>query len=232
MKGWEDMNIFKHKDSFFGCLDSEVAEDSLLSLFRLAKQIKLRLGEKGYLLDNYLSLIIDGLTTETTYGAADDGSEAGGTSQSCFFSLLDGTALKHHHPLEERIREVFAQQADSLHFQERYTKLCMLLFPMADELLMQATRDFVADRARSLNGVVDEVRVKELYTEISRLAGESMLEELNEKIRQRFMLAPLALAFAQGMTDDLLCRLISRDNETSKQLFQLLMDSMPSDEGV
>lgn len=226
------MNMFKHRDSFFGWLGSSITEDSLLSLFRLAKQIKQRLGGKGYLLDNYLSLIFEGLTTEAAYGAADDGSEAGGTSQSCFFSLMDGTALKHHHPLEERMREVFSQQTDSLAFQERYTKLCMLLFPMADELLIQASTKFVAEQVSSLNGVVDEVRVKELYTEISRLAGESMLETLNEKIRQRFMLAPLALVFAQGMTDDLLCRLISRDNETSKQLFQLLLDSMPSDEGV
>ena len=49
------MNIFQNRDNLFGCLYSEVVSDSLLSLFRLAKQIQLRLGKQGYLLDNYLT---------------------------------------------------------------------------------------------------------------------------------------------------------------------------------
>jgi hypothetical protein len=227
MKGRDDMNIFKHRDCFFGCLNSGDAEDSLLSLFRLAKQIKLRLGKQGYLLDCYLSLVFEGLTSGVSYDAADEGVQAGGDSQSFFFSLLDGIEPKHPHPLEGRMREVYEQQADSLDFQERYTKLCLLLFPIADELLSQATTNFVKEQVSGLNGVVDEIRLQKLFDQIAHLAGEAMLEELNAKIRKRFLIAPLAVVFAQGMTDDLLCRLISRDNETSKQMFQLLLDSMP-----
>lgn len=225
------MNIFKHRDSFFGCLNSEVTDDSLLSLFRLAKQIKRRLGGKGYLLDSYLSLVFEGLSTEGSYDAANDGFESFGRFQSSFFSLMDGLESCSH-PLGERMRKLYEQRSDTIEFQERYTKLCMLLFPMADELLVQATTEFVGEQVGSLNGVVDGIRVHQLYAEIARLAGESMLEELNAKIRQRFMIAPLALVFAQGMTDDLINRLISRDEETSKQLFQLLLDSMSLDEEV
>lgn len=72
------MNMFQNLDGLFGCLDSEVTNDSLLSLFRLAKQIRLRLGKQGYLLDCYLSLIFEGLNNELVHEAADDGFQAGG----------------------------------------------------------------------------------------------------------------------------------------------------------
>lgn len=221
------MNIFKTRDSFFGCLNSGAAEDSLLSLFKLAKQIRQRLGRRGYLLDCYLSLIFEGLTSGVAYDAADEGSQAGGDSQRFFFSLLDDTEPKQSHPLEKRMREIYDQQAELLDFQERYTRLCLLLFSAADELQAQATMDFVREKVNSLSGVVDEVRLQELFDQIAHLAGEALLEELNSKIRQRFLIAPMAVVFAQGMTDDLLYRLISRDQETSKQMFQLLLDSLP-----
>lgn len=221
------MNIFKHGNSFFEKLNNGITDDSLLSFFKLAKQIRMRLGKQGYLLDCYLSLIFEGLTIKTSYDAADEGFQAGGDSQRYLFSLLDGTEPKHPHPLERRIREVHEEQAGLLVFQERYTKLCMLLFPMADELLAQATTDFVKELVSSLNGVIDEVHLQELFDQIAHLAGESMLEELNSKIYNRFLIAPVAAIFAQGMTDDLLCKLISRDHETSKQMFQLLLDNMP-----
>lgn len=221
------MNIFKTRDSFFGCLSSGVTEDSLLSLFKLAKQIRLRLGRQGYLLDCYLSLIFEGLTSGVAFDAADEGSQVGGDSQSFFFSLLDGAEPKQTHPLEKRMRDIYDQQAELLDFQERYTRLCLLLFLAADDLQAQATMDFVREKVNSLSGVVDEVRLQELFDQIAHLAGEALLEELNTKIRQRFLIAPLAMVFAQGMTDDLLYRLISRDQETSKQMFQLLLESLP-----
>ena len=52
------MHIFYDTEDFFGRLD-KAADDSLLSLLRLARQIRLRLGKKGYLLANYLSLVLE-----------------------------------------------------------------------------------------------------------------------------------------------------------------------------
>ena len=232
MKGRDDMNIFQNRDSLFGCLDSEVVSDSLLSLFRLAKQIRLRLGKQGYLLDNYLSHIFMGLDRGLASNAAEEGNDVSSTFQRLFFHLLDGTEPSKPHPLYPRMREVYEQHADKLAFQERYTNLCQLMFPLADELMAYATAEFVKEQDNNLNGVVDGVYLRELYDKISHLAGEAMMEELNQKIKQRFLIAPQAVAFAQGFTDELLCKLANRDHETSRQMFQLLMDSLPSDEGV
>jgi parvulin-like peptidyl-prolyl isomerase len=122
--------------------------------------------------------------------------------------------------------EVYAKQEGVVPYQDRYTRLCLLFFPLADELVAYAAARFVEEQVSNLNGVVDEIRLQELYNQISHLAGEAMMEELNLRLKQRFLIAPLAAVFAQGLTDDLLNRLISRDQETSKQMFQLLLDSL------
>lgn len=221
------MNIFEHRNSFFGSLAGEVTDSSLLSLFQLAKHIRQRMGKQGYLLDCYLSRFFEGISNALAFDAADEGFQSGGELQNLCFHALDGIEPDKEHPLYHRVKEAYAKQEGVLPYQERYTRLCLLFFPLADELMEYATAGFVADQENALNGVVDEICFQELYNQISHLAGESMMEELNQRLKQRFLIAPLIAVFAQGLTDDLLDRLTSRDLETSKQMFQLLLDSLP-----
>ena len=51
-------------------------ENSLSSLFRLAKQIRMKLGNQGYLLDHYLSLFFDAVYNLPPLEAMDDGYQA------------------------------------------------------------------------------------------------------------------------------------------------------------
>ena len=109
MKGRDDMNIFQNKDSFFGCPDCELTEDSLLSIFRLARQIRLRFGKQGYLLEHYLSLIFEGLSEcELTFETADEGFRTGGDLQGLLFRVREGTESQPQspHPLYPRMKEI------------------------------------------------------------------------------------------------------------------------------
>lgn len=230
MKGRDNMNIFQNKDSFFGCLDSGLTEDSLLSIFKLAKQIRLRLGKQGYLLDHYLSMLFEGMSDgELAYESADEGFRTGGELQGLLFHVLDGTEPQSPHPLYPRMKEIYEQYADKLIFQERYTNLSILVFLLADEIMKSSTIKFVKEQKSNMGGVVDIVRLQEVYEQISHVAGESMMEELNERIKQRFIIAPATALFAQGFTDELLYKLTYRDIETSRQMFQLLLDTIPAD---
>ena len=53
------------------------------------------------------------------------------------------------------------------------------------------------------------------------------MEELNKLLQQRFLTAPAARSFTQGLAYDLALSLASRDPETNRQMFQLLLDAMP-----
>ena len=130
------------------------------------------------------------------------------------------------------MREAYEERSGELCFQERYTRLCLLLFPLADELLAEAAARFQEEQVHRLDGVVDEIRMRELYEQISALTSESMMEELNRRLKQRFLIAPPTAVFMQGLTNDLACRLSERDPETSRQMFQLFIDSLPETGGV
>lgn len=221
------MNIFKDRDSFYGCPDSRLGADSLLPLFKLAKQIRLRLGRRGYLLDHYLSLFFDGISSNVPSDATLQGIGTGGEIQKLFYQVMDGTEPANQHPLHQRIREVYEQQKDSLTFQEKHTNFCLLLFPLADEIMDYYTSLFIRELRIQSVGVDDMVRFQDLYNQISQMAGESYMDELNKQLQRRFLIVPIAQSFAQGLTYDLLYQLTARDPETSKQLFQLMLDAMP-----
>lgn len=104
------MNIFQNKNSFFGCPDSGLTEDSLLSIFKLAKQIRLRLGRQEYLLDHYLSMIFEGMSEgELAYESTEEGFRTGGELQGLLLHVLDGTEPPSQHPLYSRVKEVYEQ---------------------------------------------------------------------------------------------------------------------------
>ena len=221
------MNIFQHRGSFYGCPEDGACADALRPLFRLAKQIRLRLGRQGYLLDNYLTLFFEGISAGVSQDAALQGTEMGGEIQKLLYQVMDGAEAGQQHPLYQRIREVYEQQKDALSFQEKRTNSSLLLFFLADDIMEYYTSLFIKELESDLTGVDDMVRFRSLYEQISRLAGESCMEELNKLLQQRFLTAPAARSFTQGLAYDLALSLASRDPETNRQMFQLLLDAMP-----
>lgn len=218
------MNIFEHEASFLGSQEVECTGDSLLSLLRLAKQIRQRLGTQGYLLDCYLSLFFEGVSTILTYEAANDGFMGCGEFQSLCLHVLDDTEPDNPHPLYQRILETYEVQRKKLSFKEYHTQLYMLLVFLEDELQSYATEFFVKEQVKIIDDVIDFFQLKKFYNQISQIIGESFMEELNLRLEKRFLLASIAAVFAQGFTDELIDRLRCRDPKTSKQIFQLMMD--------
>lgn len=225
-KGRDTMNIFKNKEDFLGSLESQTTDGTLLSLFQLAKQIKNRLGKQNYLLDCYLSIFFDGASSILAYEAASEGLDKNSELQTFFFNLLKGLDEKECNPIYKKARELFDNQSDKILYQEQYTKVCLLMILIADDVLEYSVAHFVKEQVENLCGIVDEIRMKELYEQISYVVGESMMEELNLKLKQRFLIAPAAMVFAQGLNNDLIYRLMTRDYETSKQMFQLFLDNL------
>lgn len=224
MKGRDTMNIFEHKANLLGSQEVENSGDSLISLFRLAKQIRLKLGLQGYLLDRYLSLFFEGVSTTLSYEAANDGFMKCGEFQSLCLHVLDGTKPNKPHPLYQRILETYKMQEKKLSFQEDHTQLYMLLVFLEDELQTYAMENYLKEQVESIGEAIDFFQMQKLYCQISQLVGEPLIEELNLKLKKRFMIAPIAAVFAQGFTDELIDRLRNRDPETCKQIFQLMME--------
>ena len=224
------MNIFQNAEAFYGGESKEVAEVPLLSIFRLAKQIRLQLGPKGYLLDSYLDIMFQGLMIGSVSDVLEDGLNAAYDYQHPLLChIVEGAKLDMPHPLYHRAQEVYEQYPSVKSFQEHRTRMYLLMALLGDMSLASALSEFAAEQHSCLLSTIDIVVLRELYGNICCYVDESLMEELNQRLRRRFQVVSLQDAFLQGYTNDLLYHLTWRDPESSKQIFQLLLDILPGD---
>ena len=223
------MNIFQNAETFYGGESKEVAEVPLLSIFRLAKQIRLQLGPKGYLLDSYLDIVFQGLMSGSVSDVLEDGLNAAFDLQTSLLQhIVEGAKQDMPHPLYHWAQEVYEQNPSVKSFQEHRTRMYLLMALLGDKPLVSALSEFAAEQHSCLLSTIDIVVLRELYRDICRYVNESLMEELNRKLR-RFQVVSLRDAFLQGYTNDLLYQLTWRDPESSKQIFQLLLDILPGE---
>ena len=218
------MNMFESHEGFSGRFDPDSTGGSLLSLLTLARDIRLKLGRQGYLLDSYLSLFLEGANAMLAYEAGSDGFERGGELRSLCFDVLDRDGTEKDYPFYDTALNALTGRADIMRCQERQTRMNLLYASLADEFLPFAVKHFLREAESRIGDNCDIPKLTDLYRRISEVAGETQMETLNLRLKQRFLTAPLIPVFVQGATNDLLYCLLHRDRETNKQVFQLLMD--------
>lgn len=218
------MNIFETHEGFYGRFAPDATGGTLQSLLTLAGNIRLKLGRQGYLLDSYLSLFLEGANAMLAYEAGSDGFERGGELRSLCFDVLDRDGTEKDHPFYDTALNALISRMDTMRYQERQTRMYLLYASLADEFLPFAVKHFRREAGSRIGDNCDIPKLTDFYRRISEAAGETPMETLNLRLKQRFLTAPLVPVFVQGATNDLLYCLLHRDSETNKQIFQLLMD--------
>ena len=225
------MNIFQDMGTFYGNGDRMAAGDPLPSIFRQAKLIRLRLGPKGYLLDNYLDLVFQGFDLGDLSDAIGKGVDAAYDLQRTLLSdIVEGKKPETRHPLYEQIQEIYGQHSKVHAFQEHRTRLYILTTLAEKELLEYAVSAFMGSQEQYWLGSGEIVSLCEFYDAVSGLVGDARIDELNSQLKARFQICSAMSAFIQGFTNDLQYQLTWRDPETSKQIFQLLLDILPEND--
>ena len=223
------MNIFQDMRAFYG--DSKKGRgEPLCSILQLAAQIRQQLGPKGYLLDSYLDLVLQGLNIGIISETAEIGTQAAYQLQLTLLSnIVNGREPKMPHPLCDWVQKIYEQHPEIHAYQESRTRMYLLMGLAEEELLKYVLSEFMAKQETVRIGSGDIVSLNELYERISGYVEESLLEELNQRLLRRFQLTPVLSAFIQGFADDLLFQLTWRDPESSKQIFQILLDVLPGE---
>ena len=219
------MNIFKETGYFIGTMELE-QENSFSSLFHLAKQIRMKLGRQGYLLDHYLSIFFDAVYQLRPQDALDDASEAAGPYRKICESVLDTSERMKGEPLYDKTLAAIISRLQIISHNEPLTQMSLLYIVMADEFFSDAVKNFTRKQEMALYGILDSVRLREIYEQIAQITGEPVMETLDLKLRQKFLITQQLKVFAQNFTYDVLGWLVFRDIESSKQMFQLILDDM------
>ena len=214
------MNTFYEYEDIFGRTETAHLNRSFAELFELAASIRRRLGKQDYLLDEYISMIMEGANATLAQSAAEDGFAVSSELRHLCLNIMDGKTDCAGHSLYKKFEAYIS--GHSLPYQERVTKLNLYCVALAGDYLEYAAGKYRQEQKEVLRAVLDIVHLRDLYRTLTAiLGGEDELEHLNLLFRQRFMFVTPMAAYLQGLTNDLLYSLTSRDMETEKRAFQL-----------
>lgn len=217
------MNIFKNESGLLGDATVKHLKLSFDEFFKQASEIRTKLGKQGYLLDKYLSYLFETSNEILAYEAASEGFETGGILDSLCSGILSGDSQNKDNPFYNEVKTYI--DAHPLKFQERATKISVYYSLLIDRCLDRMCKDYYERIESNAHTVLDVCDFRNLYNRISEILGsEEPMENLNLLFLQRFLIATAMASFLQGITNELLYSLTYRDKESSKQIFQLLLD--------
>lgn len=202
-----DVFIPKLPDGFFD-MDREI--------FSIGREVKKRLGEDGYLLDSYLSIILEGIRENAIQDAFFNSENAFSDLHKLCIKILEGK-----HVCDEDIQKhpLYAKEHKSPYTAVALTKLSVT--PTVMKKLYHEGKTLYSSLGR-----IDTVRLHELYERMHPYAGEKLLDRLNELVKTRYIITTAINVYIQAVTDSYLESLLNRDEVTCKQFFQLMIDEV------
>jgi len=218
------MSKFKTYMDFLGTDDPLQLQPSTDGWLSIARNIRQKLGDKAYLLDNYLSYVFTGLHHVSHSEVMADGDSASTVLWNAIrYAMAGDEENGRKNPLYSQAKEYV--DTHPLPYQEELSRHNVYYAALANTLSIHQLPQYL-HRARPPAIKIDIVRLRELYWEIGLLLGEfDTMDELGDSIRTSFQITDTAHIFMQGTVEALLYSLIYRDNETSKQVFQILLDA-------
>ncbi|MDD4165347.1 MAG: hypothetical protein PHD66_09150 [Eubacteriales bacterium] len=217
------MNMFNDVNGILGEVQTESRNQSLTVFFEQAKEVRIRLGRKAYLLDKYLSFLFETVNVKLARDAASDGFDIAGKLIGICSSIIRNEPMKSDHWFYGQAKKYI--ESHPLPFQEKHTQVYLYCVLLNAEFMHVEAAQYIAEVADESRAVLDICDLNELYTGIcSLLDEEEPMEKLNRLFRQQFLITDVMTAFWQGVSNQLAYCLVFRDRETSKQGFQLLPD--------
>ena len=159
------MNIFRKDKDFVEDCDEMKEMVSLQKILAFAKKTKVRLGEQGYLMDRYLSLIFEAINNTLAYESASDGFGTGASLWNLCRILLDGDNLETERPFYEQAKKRISDNPILL--KEKLTKINVNFTCLADDYLTIALQEFIEHQVAKIQSALDSIYLNELYGRIS-----------------------------------------------------------------
>lgn len=220
------MNAFDSMEGILGNTRAQHLNRIFTEFLDQSRLIRDKLGKQAYLFDQYLSLLLEATNSKLAYDAAREGFDG----EAPMFAMC--LEILRHKPkgTENSIYDTMKFYIDDnpLPYQEEETKRAVCCSMLSGKLLESALTLFREELTDRFREAVDIVDLRDLYRKICAIiGGEDEMEKLHLLFRQRFLIATPVAIFMQGATNQLISALLHRDMETSKQVFQLILDAMP-----
>lgn len=217
------MNIFENKTAIIGEIPTQQLCDAYEKLFSLAAEIRARLNEYGYLLDKYLRHLLEAVNSTLVMDAAAYGFETATVfNRLCTDCVFNGSSPINH-PLSEKV--ISYAKSHPLSYLEEPTNVYMIHASLVNDFTEKEVESYYRKLCDGNESSLDICDFHDLYHRICCLLGsEELMEKLNHLFEQRFQIVTPMAAFIQSLTNQLIYCLTHHDMQTSKQIFQLMLD--------
>ena len=218
------MNIFFHETSIIGDVEYAVKlRDISTRFWQQVAAIRKELGNRKYLLDEYLSNLIDAVSMTQIDNVTTISTNAGFALVEICTGIVHGEEKRTEHPFYPYAKTFIEEHP--LRFLEPLTKVAIYWSLLSDKFYETACKDFSDKIMESFYTEIDLSLMNERYEDICELLGEEeSMESFNLLFQQRFLLSDSITVFMQGASPQIASWLEYRDQETSRQVFQLLLD--------
>jgi hypothetical protein len=215
------MNSFQNVSDFIEKDSTANLYDSFKELLEQARSIRRCLGERAYLIDNYLSYMFEatGKLQEFVSNGLDDSMELRGICRN----IISQTGNYSSHPFYTHAKAYIESHPHQ--FCEFSTKEALYVIALTHDFLEYKVNLLIKKEEKALSEIIDIIEIKELFYRISGLLGNNdAMRRINKLFCQRFLVITPTASFIQGLTSDLIFSMGERDRETSRQLFQIILD--------
>lgn len=217
------MNMLNTTEAFKGKPPVDFLRDSLWTLLEQAAAMRRDLGKRGYLIDQYLSKLFWMLEKNNVENLGDKGYRGvDSLRELCRFAVRgqekDAAGFKE-------IKEFV--EAHPLPFLEERTKIEYYTVQTADTYLKVCFKKFNDWELEKMCQRYDVEDLAEISRSIEKfLGGDDSLNRLNHHYFDTVFRFRYNDLYLRGFMDNLVYSLLERDRETSRYVFQLLIDGI------
>jgi len=211
------------KSELIGDLKPEDMRRSFEELLMQARDIRQQLGEQKDLLERYLSCLLESASNAFADTASVEGVE---TAQMLGFlctDIVSGRGRHKKHPFYQNAKSYI--ESHPIGGEDAYIKSALYTIALTHDYLEAEANRFLHRQEQKLESALAHIDLNQLYRQICDVIGdEAGMNNLDWLFRERFLIITSLGGFLQGMAGSLMSELTRKDRETSKQVFQLLLD--------
>ena len=216
------MNIFKDEEDICGRYFPVELNKATEDFFNISRKIRQKLGGKSYKLDQYLGWVLEIANSKLAVDAAEDGRRYFSEFRGLCKAILDYEPEVKNHEFYQTAKRFIEDHRYP--YKEKHTLLEIYFVLLTPQFTNYAVKKFIEDVKQALSQEIDTILVAQHSKLIVDLVGEDEMVALNRAITGRFIISSTLNSFLQAITNEYLYCLLHRDPETSKRVFQLIME--------
>jgi len=230
------MNIFKEENLFLGAFSFERLNKVDRQFWLVAKEVDEVLGERKYLLNVYLSYILEAVNSTITFEAAEKGFKDCTELLCLCGDVYNGRKISRNknvyykptfHEFYPHIKE-FMDKHPEYQTEGKSNKVSIFLW--INGLFCKFTEYAISkflDRAKQKLVTCSDIKIiDECYQNMVEITGEELMERLNDAIKERFMMVPLSEMYLQSTINQYIDCLTQKDPKTSQYIFRIILDTI------